>query len=409
MAIEIKVPALGESVTEATVGQWFKKPGEAVKVDEPLVELETDKVTVEVPSPVAGVLSDIKVEQGATVGIGSVLGSIKEGAAAAAQPAAPAQAPPPQAKPAEAPSPKPAAAAPAPAASGNGGMPPPPAARKMMEEKGLSAGDVQGSGRRGQVLKDDVAAAAAKPSAARAAPESAALMPMTTAPVPVTQMRAPSVANDAAREERVRMTRLRQTIARRLKDAQNTAAMLTTFNDVDMSADHEAAQRVQGAVREAPSREAGLHGLLREGLHPGAARGAGRQRRDRRPGHHLQELLPHRRGRRHRQGAGGAGGARGRPHVARRDRADHCRLRQAGARGQALDRRDAGRHVHHHQRRRLRLAAVDADPQRAAVGHSRHAPHRGARRRQERPDRGAADDEPGASATTTASSTARTP
>jgi len=236
MATEIKVPALGESVTEATVGQWFKKPGEAVKVDEPLVELETDKVTVEVPSPVAGVLSDIKVEQGTTVGIGSVLGSIKEGATAAAQPAAPAQAPPPQAKPAEAPSPKPAAAAPAPAASGNGGMPPPPAARKMMEEKGLSAGDVQGSGRRGQVLKADVAAAAAKPSTARTAPESAALMPMTTAPVPVTQMRGPSVANDAAREERVRMTRLRQTIARRLKDAQNTAAMLTTFNDVDMSA-----------------------------------------------------------------------------------------------------------------------------------------------------------------------------
>jgi len=235
MATDIKVPALGESVTEATVGQWFKKPGEAVKVDEPLVELETDKVTVEVPSPVAGVLSDIMVQQGSTVGIGSVLGSIKEGAAATAQPAAspqPAPAPAKQPEKAAAPA-KPAPAAPP---SGNGGMPPAPAARKMMEEKGLSAGDVQGSGRRGQVLKEDVAAAAAKPSAARAAPESAALMPMATVPVPVTQMRGPSVANDAAREERVRMTRLRQTIARRLKDAQNTAAMLTTFNDVDMSA-----------------------------------------------------------------------------------------------------------------------------------------------------------------------------
>ena len=230
MATEIKVPALGESVTEATVGQWFKKPGEAVKVDEPLVELETDKVTVEVPSPVAGVLSDIMVQQGSTVGIGSVLGSIKEGAAATAQPAA---SPQPASAPAKQPE-KAAAATSAPA--GNGGMPPPPAARKMMEEKGLSAGDVQGSGRRGQVLKADVAAAAAKPSTARTAPESAALMPMTTVPVPVTQMRGPSVANDAAREERVRMTRLRQTIARRLKDAQNTAAMLTTFNDVDMSA-----------------------------------------------------------------------------------------------------------------------------------------------------------------------------
>ena len=238
MAIEIKVPALGESVTEATVGQWFKKPGEAVKVDEPLVELETDKVTVEVPAPVGGVLSDIKVEQGSTVGIGSVLGSIKEGAAATAQPAAAQPAPAPAKQPEKAAAAPAAPAKPAPAAapSGNGGMPPAPAARKMMEEKGLSAGDVQGSGRRGQVLKEDVAAAAAKPSAARAAPESAALMPMTTVPVPVTQMRGPSVANDAAREERVRMTRLRQTIARRLKDAQNTAAMLTTFNDVDMSA-----------------------------------------------------------------------------------------------------------------------------------------------------------------------------
>jgi 2-oxoglutarate dehydrogenase E2 component (dihydrolipoamide succinyltransferase) len=238
MAIEIKVPALGESVTEATVGQWFKKPGEAVKVDEPLVELETEKVTVEVPAPVGGVLSDIKVEQGSTVGIGSVLGSIKEGAAATAQPAAAQPAPAPAKQPEKAAAAPAAPAKPAPAAapSGNGGMPPAPAARKMMEEKGLSAGDVQGSGRRGQVLKEDVAAAAAKPSAARAAPESAALMPMTTVPVPVTQMRGPSVANDAAREERVRMTRLRQTIARRLKDAQNTAAMLTTFNDVDMSA-----------------------------------------------------------------------------------------------------------------------------------------------------------------------------
>src|SRR5262245_6849335 len=133
MTIEIKVPALGESVTEATVGQWFKKPGEAVKVDEPLVELETEKVTVEVPAPAAGVLADIKVEGGATVGIGSVLGSIAEGAGAAAQPTAPPQpaaAPPraPEAAPARAP--VPASAAPA----GNGGMPPSPAARRVMEE-----------------------------------------------------------------------------------------------------------------------------------------------------------------------------------------------------------------------------------------------------------------------------------
>ncbi len=234
MTIEIKVPALGESVTEATVGQWFKKPGDAVRVDEPLVELETDKVTVEVPAPAAGVLSDIKVEQGETVGIGSVLGSIAESAGAAAEPArsAPPQSPAAPARAAQAsPQAPPKDAAPAPA--GNGGMPPAPAARRVMEEAGIADAEVQGSGRRGQVLKEDAVAAAAR---AAATPAPAAPAPMSTAPVPVTQMRAPSPPNDAAREERVRMTRLRQTIARRLKDAQNTAAMLTTFNDVDMSA-----------------------------------------------------------------------------------------------------------------------------------------------------------------------------
>jgi len=161
MTIEIKVPALGESITEATVGQWFKKPGDAVKVDEPLVELETEKVTVEVPAPAAGVLADIKVAQGTTVGIGSVLGSISEGAAAAAQPAAPqpAAAPPPPKAPEAAP-PKPAPAA-AVASTGNGGMPPSPAARRVMEERGLAEADVQGSGRRGQILKEDALAASA--------------------------------------------------------------------------------------------------------------------------------------------------------------------------------------------------------------------------------------------------------
>jgi 2-oxoglutarate dehydrogenase E2 component (dihydrolipoamide succinyltransferase) len=231
MTIEIKVPALGESVTEATVGQWFKKPGEAVNVDEPLVELETDKVTVEVPAPAAGVLGDIKVAQGTTVAVGSVLGSIKEGAGAPAQPAAKAEA-----KPAVA-APKPVPAAPT--APAKGDMPPAPAARKMMEEKGISTADVQGSGRRGQVLKEDVMAAAVRPAgpaATAGAAEAVAYAPMTTTSVAVAQLRAPSVPNDAAREERVKMTRLRQTIARRLKDAQNTAAMLTTFNDLDMYA-----------------------------------------------------------------------------------------------------------------------------------------------------------------------------
>lgn len=246
MAIEIRVPTLGESVTEATIGQWFKKPGDVVKVDEPLVELETDKVTVEVPSPAAGVLADIGAEAGQTVAVGAVLGHVKDGAvgAAAPAPAAAVEAPKPPA-----PAPKAVvaeSAGSAPEAAPGGGMPPSPAARKALDEAGLSAGDVQGSGKRGQVLKSDVAAAVAKGPAgggAVAAAPAAASAPAAQAmtymaapqPVPLQQVRAPSVPNDVAREERVKMTRLRQTIARRLKDAQNTAAMLTTFNDVDMS------------------------------------------------------------------------------------------------------------------------------------------------------------------------------
>jgi 2-oxoglutarate dehydrogenase E2 component (dihydrolipoamide succinyltransferase) len=246
MAIEIVVPALGESVTEATVGQWFKQPGDAVNADEPVLELETDKVTLEVPAPASGVLADIKVPQGTTVAVGSVLGSIREGAAAGPSASKPKTAPPLAAtRLAEAPA---APAAPRTAPGTNGDMPPAPAARKLMEEKGISATDVQGSGRRGQILKSDVIAAAAKPASTPAPPpdaapaqaraDAAAFAPLasSSAPVPAAQMRAPSIANDAAREERVRMTRLRQTIARRLKEAQNTAAMLTTFNDVDMSA-----------------------------------------------------------------------------------------------------------------------------------------------------------------------------
>ena len=238
MTIEIKVPALGESVTEATVGQWFKKPGDAVNADEPLVELETDKVTVEVPAPSAGVLSDIKVPQGTTVAVGSVLGSIKEGAGAPAQPAAKAESRPATETPKPASAARPAAA---PSAPARGDVPPAPAARKMMEEQGLPPADVAGSGPRGQVLKEDVAASArpvvpATNAGVGAAAEAVSYAPMTTTSVAVAQLRAPSVPNDAAREERVKMTRLRQTIARRLKDAQNTAAMLTTFNDLDMSA-----------------------------------------------------------------------------------------------------------------------------------------------------------------------------
>lgn len=227
MAIEIRVPTLGESVTEATVGQWFKKPGDAVKVDEPLVELETDKVTVEVPAPSAGVLGEIVVNEGDTVEVGAILGALNEGgeAAAAPAPAPAAPAPPPQ-----------QAAAPEPAPA-NGGMPPSPAARKALEESGISPDAVAGSGKRGQVLKHDVAAAQAAPQPAAApAPAAAATHVPAVQAAPSQSLRVPSSEPDVTREERVKMTRLRQTIARRLKDAQNTAAMLTTFNDVDMSA-----------------------------------------------------------------------------------------------------------------------------------------------------------------------------
>ncbi|WP_186397138.1 2-oxoglutarate dehydrogenase complex dihydrolipoyllysine-residue succinyltransferase [Stappia sp. TSB10GB4] len=313
MATEIRVPTLGESVTEATIAQWFKKPGDKVNADEPIVELETDKVTVEVPAPASGTLTDILVKEGDTVEVGALLGQISEGAGAAAASPAKASAPKAEsAKPAPAasasaetvdvvvpsagesvteadvgewfvkvgdqvkaddvlveletdkaaqeipapaagtvveiaaktgdtvtpgqlllkiavgagaaaPAKAPAPAKPAPAAAAGTSMPPAPAAAKMMAEKGLAADQVAGSGKRGQVLKGDVIAAVAsgmaqQPSAS-AAPAAA---------------RAPSVGEDAAREERVRMTKLRQTIARRLKDAQNTAAMLTTYNEVDM-------------------------------------------------------------------------------------------------------------------------------------------------------------------------------
>jgi 2-oxoglutarate dehydrogenase E2 component (dihydrolipoamide succinyltransferase) len=223
---EIRVPTLGESVTEATIGRWFKKPGDAVAVDEPLVELETDKVTIEVPAPSAGTLGEISAKDGETVAVGALLGHINDGAAGgAAKPAAA----PAKAAPAVPPSPAPAAAA-APAA-GAQKVPPAdaplaPSVRKLSTESGIDAATVPGSGKDGRVTKGDMLAAIEK---AASAPT-----PIHQ-PAAAVQVRAPSPADDAAREERVRMTRLRQTIARRLKEVQNTAAMLTTFNEVDMS------------------------------------------------------------------------------------------------------------------------------------------------------------------------------
>src|SRR5512132_4393569 len=264
MATEIRVPTLGESVTEATVGQWYKKAGDPVTADEPLVELETDKVTVEVPAPASGVLSEIVVKAGDTVAVGSVLGAIAEGdgkakpapvkATAAAPQPVPQPAPAPV-KPPEPPKPpkmQPAALEREPSPreevsdSGNGNgngagaakveMPPSPAARKYLAETGLSPASVVGSGRRGQVLKQDVLAQAGAAPSGAVATAAASLLAREPKPKAPPAPRPPITPQDETREERVRMTRLRQTIAKRLKEAQDAAAMLTTFNDVDMSA-----------------------------------------------------------------------------------------------------------------------------------------------------------------------------
>jgi 2-oxoglutarate dehydrogenase E2 component (dihydrolipoamide succinyltransferase) len=196
---DVMVPSLGESVSEATVSTWFKKVGDVVKQDEMLCELETDKVSVEVPSPVSGVLTEIIAPEGTTVAASARLAVVAEGASGSAAPKAEA--------------PKAAAAKDIENA---------PAAKKAMAEAGLTPAQVQGTGRDGRVMKEDVARAATA-------------APVTAAPAPAAIPRAPVPADDAAREERVKMTRLRATIARRLKDAQNTAAMLTTYNEVDMS------------------------------------------------------------------------------------------------------------------------------------------------------------------------------
>ncbi len=203
---DVMVPSLGESVTEATVSTWFKKPGDVVKVDEMLCELETDKVSVEVPSPVAGVLAEIIAPEGTTVPAGARLAIVTEGASAAVA------------------APKAAVPVPAPVVPAGKDVEDAPAAKKAMAEAGLTSAQVTGTGRDGRIMKEDVAKAAAAPAAAAA-----------STPAPAAIPRAPIPADDAAREERVKMTRLRATIAKRLKDAQNTAAMLTTYNEVDMS------------------------------------------------------------------------------------------------------------------------------------------------------------------------------
>ena len=223
MPTDVKVPALGESITEATIGQWLKAPGDAVALDEPIASLETDKVSVEVPSPVAGTLAEQLFKEGDTVAVGAVLARVGEGGAGAA-PAAPAAA-------------EPAPAAETPDATAEAAMRLSPAVRRAVLEAHVDPSAIKGSGKDGRLTKDDVIAAAKEKSSAPAqagaqVEAKAPASPTAIAPVSAGAQR----SSGERREERVKMTRMRQTIATRLKDAQNTAALLTTFNDVDMSA-----------------------------------------------------------------------------------------------------------------------------------------------------------------------------
>jgi len=225
MSTEIRVPTLGESITEATVSQWYKKPGEAVSADEPLCELETDKVTIEVPAPSAGVMGDVAVEDGATVEVGALLGEILEGTGAGVAASSPPNEVPVSAPPApqatetsEAPKQEPAVKS----ATEDGVLA--PSVRRLVDEHGLDAAALSGSGKGGRLTKGDVLEAVEK-----------GVTTPANIPAPPVSARSDDSSEQPALEERVKMTRLRQTIAKRLKESQNTAAMLTTFNEVDMS------------------------------------------------------------------------------------------------------------------------------------------------------------------------------
>ena len=389
MAIEIRVPTLGESITEATVGKWFKKAGEPVQADEPLVELETDKVTLEVNAPSPGVLSEIVAETGQTVAIGALLGQVAAGAATPA----PARAPAGAAK--LAPAAGTATSPSSPAAKT--AMPPAPAAAKIAAEDKIDLASITGSGKRGQVLKGDVLAAVATAQAPVPVVVPQPIQTLAPTPLPVSPPAPPPAArtttpDDGAREERVRMTKLRQTIARRLKDAQNTAAMLTTFNEVDMSEvmalrarykdafekKHSAKLGFMGffvkacvqALREVPAVNAEIDGadlVYKNYYHVGIAVGTDKGL-----------IVPVARD-------------ADKLSIAEVEKANRC-ARQARPRRAAHARRVAGRDVHHHQRRHLWLADVDADSQCAAVGHPWHAQDPGTAGRRRRQGRNSADD-----------------
>ncbi len=237
--MEIKVPAMGESVTEGTLANWLVKPGQAVKQDDPIAEIETDKVAIEVPAPAAGVITEQLVKEGETVSIGKVIAKMKEGAAAEAAPAA--------AKPAASAKPS-ASAAPAPTTS-RATEKVAPSVGRIAAESGVNPADIPGTGRGGRATKGDALAYVAATPAPAAARAPAAEVPHTPREL-------------GPREERVKMTRLRQTIARRLKEAQNTAAMLTTFNDVDMSEVMELRKRHKDAFEKKHGVKLGFMGFF---------------------------------------------------------------------------------------------------------------------------------------------------
>ncbi len=264
MSTEIRVPALGESVSQATVAKWFKAVGEAIAVDEPLVELETDKVTVEVNATAAGVLSEITVDVGSDVAVGAILGLIGDGVGAAAAPAKPATAPAPVAPPAPTPAapaatpPAPSAGTPSAAAAATGLS---PAVRKLVEDNALDASRIPASGKDGRLTKGDVLAymETAKAAPTPAAPSSAGVIAF---PAPAPAPAPAPTQSQSPREERVRMTRLRRMIAQRLKDAQNTAAMLTTFNEVDMTAANALRSRYKDSFEKKHGARLGVMSLF---------------------------------------------------------------------------------------------------------------------------------------------------
>ncbi len=246
MSTEIRVPILGESVTEATVGQWFKKSGDAVNADEPVVELETDKVTIEVPAPVSGVLGDLVVGEGETVEVGALLAAISEGEGAVAAPAKAETAPVKADKPEE---------------GGDNDFGLSPAVQKIVSENDLDPSSIKGTGKDGRLTKEDVLKVVEGGGQTPAA-EPVKLTTPGVGAEPSARARGPVAKGDEVREERVRMTRLRQTIAQRLKDSQNTAAMLTTFNEADMSAVMELRREYKDAFEKRHNVRLGFMGFF---------------------------------------------------------------------------------------------------------------------------------------------------